>query len=311
MKHHKFEKDEIRSRREFLGGVLAGLACLPSVRAETQHAAGNENWQLEKQLILASHMFEDRSFFELAEPFGDLIPQSRQVDLWIDYAGGKTSRHFDEIRGRGLKETRAYCDEKAIRLTTATCYSQLGYAGHAETIRDLGCTLCIQSSDKMSSGTISQMMKRQIEALKPALEKAEQFDCRIAIENHSGRHLLNGLDSFKAFMDLCDHPRLGIAFAPFHTQGRNDPPEAYLRECVSKVFYLYAWQQNPAGTRLSEKASGEAQMPGVGPFNFGPLLGILRENASAALISPFMHRATDSARSAELVRQAVTYLKTL
>ena len=200
-----------RSRREFLAQTVACLAAIPSVRALGQQVSPEDAWNLDRRLILASHLFEDKSFFEIGHYFRELIPQSRQVDLWIDYAGNRTSRHFDEIRARGFAATRAYCDQLGIRLSTATCYGARGYAGYAEAIRDLGCTLCIQSSGKRTSGSITEMMKRELESYKPALELAEKYNCRIAIENHSGRHLLNDMDSFKAFMDLCEHPRLGIA----------------------------------------------------------------------------------------------------
>jgi len=298
-----------RSRRKFLAQSAASIAAIPLTQVFGQQALGDNAWDLDRRLILASHLFEDKSFFDVGHYFRDLIPRSRQVDLWIDYAGNRTSRHFDEIRKRGFAATNAYCKQLGIRLSTATCYGSRGYAGYAEAIRDLGCTLCIQSSGKRTAGSITEMMKRELESYKPALELAEKYDCRIAIENHSGRHLLNDMDSFKAFMDLCDHPRFGIAFAPFHTQGRRESPEEFLRQCVSKVFYIYAWQQNPNGQTLAEKASGESQMPGVGPYDFGPLLQILREHRSSALISPFMHRATSSARSAELVRSAVSCLR--
>ena len=57
-------------------------------------------------------------------------------------------------------------------------------------------------------------MKLFLESLKPELELAEKHNCTLAIENHSGKSLLNKLDSFRAFTDLNQHPRLGIALAP-------------------------------------------------------------------------------------------------
>ena len=92
-----------RSRREFLAQTAACLAAMPSVRVLGQQGSAEDAWNLEGQLILASHMFEDSSFFEIGRYFRDLIPQSRQIDLWIDYAGNRTSRHFEEIRARGSR----------------------------------------------------------------------------------------------------------------------------------------------------------------------------------------------------------------
>jgi sugar phosphate isomerase/epimerase len=295
------------SRRAWLAGAAGTLGLQPAARSFAQTAAVPA-WSLASHWILASHLFEDGSFFELGPLLKELLPEPRRLDLWVAYSPDKTGKHFNEIRKRGIPAAREYCEQQGVSLAVATCYGTKGYAAYADEIHQLGCQLSIQSSGRKTSGTITGMMKKELENCKPALELAEKHGCRIAIENHSGNFLLNELDSFKAFMDLCEHPLLGLAFAPFHTQGRAQSPEQYLEVCLPKVFYLYAWQQNPAGGQLAEKAGGEAQMPGVGPYDFGPLIELLRKNNSDALVSPFMHRATTSARSAELARQAMAYL---
>jgi hypothetical protein len=294
-------------RREWLGFAAGAMGLGAFSRGFAREAQDDQpGWRW----ILASHMFEDSSFFDLGGYFKELLPAAPRMDLWIDYNGNKTSRHFEDIRKRGIPEAAAYCKEQGIELTAATCYGK-GYPGYAGEIRQLGCTVCIQSSGVRTRGTMTEMMKKELESHKPALEVAEKNGCRIAIENHSGNFLLNDLDSIKAFMDLCEHPLLGLAFAPFHAQGRKESPETFLEACAPKVFYFYAWQQNPAGTKTAEKASGEAQMPGVGPYDFAPMLRILKQRNPQVLFSPFMHRASRSGRSAELVKQSKTHLETL
>lgn len=299
------------SRRDFLKRSAFVLGLLPFAgAAEAVAAASSRAPWFAGDLILSSHLFEKTPFFEIAPLITGLIPESRQIDLWVDSAGNKTSAHYDEIVARGFPATGEYCDANGLRLTAATCYGK-GYQAFAEPLHQLGCTLCIQSSGKVTSGSMAEMMKRELEGFKPALELAERYGCRIAIENHGGNFLLSGLDSFKAFMDLNTHPLLGIAFAPFHTQGREVPPEAFLAECAAKVFYFYAWQRNPAGKTMAEQASGEAQFPGIGPLDFAPMLAILRAKCPDVLISPFMHRAESSHRSVEFARKSIAYLSAL
>jgi sugar phosphate isomerase/epimerase len=300
----------LQTRRDWLRGA-AGLAGLLPMARTLDAANAPTAWNLSDRWVFASHLFEQSPFFEIGPHYRDLAPEPRRMDLWIDYNGDKTSKHFDEIRARGIPAALEYCRTHGIVPAVATCYGSKGYLGYAEEIHQLGATICIQSSGKRTQGTMAEMMKKELEGLKPALEKAESNGCRIAVENHSGGFLLNDLDSFKAFMDLCDHPLLGLAFAPFHTQGRKETPEQYLEACLPKVFYYYAWQQNPAGKTTPEKASGEAQMPGVGPYDFGPMIKMLKDKNTPALVSPFMHRPTTARRSAELVESAMAYLEKL
>lgn len=309
--HTEFPFESIGiSRRGFLKRSSLFLGLLPfSGVGELVADAAKAPWFVDN-LILSSHLFEKTPFFEMAPLITELIPESRRIDLWVDSAGNKTSGHYDEIAARGFPAAVEYCRANGLRLTTGTCYGK-GYQAFAEPLRDLGCTLCIQSSGKVTSGSMTEMMKRELEGCKPALELAERYGCRIAIENHGGNFLLSGLDSFKAFMDLNTHPLLGIAFAPFHTQGREAPPEVFLGECATKVFYFYAWQRNPAGKTMAEQASGEAQFPGIGPLDFGPMFAILKSKCPDVLISPFMHRAPGSARSVELARKSIAYLSAL
>ena len=48
---------------------------------------------------------------------------------------------------------------------------------------------------------LTAKMKAFLEALKPELELADKYDSYLAVENH-GHALLDGPDSFKAFVDL-------------------------------------------------------------------------------------------------------------
>ena len=101
-------------------------------------------------------------------------------------------------------------------------------------------------------------MRSVMASLKPQLELADKYDFQIAIENHRGA-LLNSVDSFKVSLDLANHPRIGIALAPYHLH--------------------YAWQYE----------KGVNQLPDFGSADFTPWLAALGRSNYAGWVNPFMH----------------------
>ena len=100
----------------------------------------------------------------------------------------------------------------------------------------------------------------------------------LAIENH-GNALLDSLDSFKAFVDLNQSPRLGIALAPYHLQALGVSVEKAIEICGQQLFFFYAWQQ----------ADGTEQLPGHGPTDFSPWIAALADAGYGGYVNPFMH----------------------
>jgi len=122
-------------------------------------------------------------------------------------------------------------------------------------------------------------MKQFFESLKPELELAEKYNCSIAIENHSGSSLLNKLDSFRAFTDLNQNPRLGIALAPYHIQLNGESVDEAIRVASKQLKFFYAWQHG----------EGTSQLPGIGPTDMRPWLRALAAIDYAGFVNPFMH----------------------
>jgi len=142
-------------------------------------------------------------------------------------------------------------------------------------------------------------MKAFLEGLKPELELAEKHDCYLAVENH-GNALLNKLDSFKAFVDMNSHPRLGIALAPFHVQRQEESVVDAIRVCGDQLLFFYAWQNAP----------GTGQLPGIGPADCEPWIGALAEIGFRWPVNPFMHHEPEPDEMSAALAQSCKYLRT-
>ena len=64
---------------------------------------------------------------------------------------------------------------------------------------------------------------------------------------------MNSLDSLRAFVELNEHPRLGIALAPYHIQGLGASVEEAIEICGKQLLFFYAWQ----------RAGDTGQLPGT------------------------------------------------
>lgn len=142
-----------------------------------------------------------------------------------------------------------------------------GYAKYAELLGKAGGGVAIQgSAAPCKPDELTAKMKSFLESLKPLADLAEQHSSWLAIENH-GTALLDSLDSFKAFVDLNPHRRVGIALAPYPLQAIGAPVEEAIRIAGRQLLFFYAWQ----------KADRMNQLPGHGPTDFQPWLAALAE----------------------------------
>ena len=110
--------------------------------------------------------------------------------------------------------------------------------------------------------------------------------------------MLNSLDSFKAFVDLNRHPRLGIALAPYHLQAKKISVEEVIGIVGKQLLFFYAWQH----------AEGMGQLPGVGPTDFTPWIAALAKADYAWYVNPFMHGHPGPAEMAKGLATAKEFL---
>ncbi len=213
------------------------------------------------------------------------------VDFWQgEYFKCK---HLDEVAGRlgadGLKKLLA---KHRLEIAAFTCYLGIPHQSYSSILGAVGRGkgVLIRESEfyKRDGGRVvgvpkdaHELMERMgalFETLKPALELADRNGYRIAIENHTNA-LLNSVDSFKAFLELANHPRLGIALAPYHLQMDGISVEDVIALAGKRIFFVYAWQHEP----------GSKQLPGIGSADFTPWLQALAKFQYPDYVNPFMH----------------------
>jgi sugar phosphate isomerase/epimerase len=218
------------------------------------------------------------------------------IDIWSAHAG---CPHLDDVAKRlgpeGLKKLLA---KHNLKLYAFSVYSG-GYRRYAELLGKAGGGVAVRGSGGGGKGkALTTRMKAFIESLKGDLELAEKHDSYLAIENH-GNSLLSSLDSFKAFVDVNKHKRLGIALAPYHLQGiKASVPEA-ITIAGKQLFFFYAWQ----------RAKGTGQLPGIGPTDCTPWIKALAETGYTRYVNPFMHHEPAPDVMAAALAKSRDYLK--
>jgi sugar phosphate isomerase/epimerase len=274
--------DKQLSRRTFLqqsGTVLAGavLANTPIARVDAGEDRAGEKRPWPLRLSTSTVQFSSLSVEKACERIAAL--GFAAVDFWH---AGFGCPHLDEIEKRlgpaGLKDLLA---KHNLKLYAFTCYNvgpNAGYPRFAEILGKAGGGIAVREARYGKIDNLTAEMNAFFEQLKPQLELAEKYNSRIAIENHAGS-LLNSKDSFKAFVELNQNPRLGIALAPYHLQAAGISVEEIIGIAGKQLLFFYAWQH----------AEGMKQLPGIGPADFTPWIAALAETGYAEYVNPFMH----------------------
>ena len=221
------------NRRAFLAASGAAAAWAAGRAALTGEAAGK--WPL--KLSTSSNHFRGLSLEDACERIGKLGFEA--IDIWSAYQGCK---HLDDAKDRlGAEGLKALLAKHNLKLFSFSVYVG-GYAKYAELLGQCGGGLAVQGSGGGAKPEeLTERMKKFLEGCKPLIELCEKHNSRLAFENHGGS-LLCTIDSFKAFADLNQSPRLGIALAPYHVKAGGMSVEEAIRACGKQLFFFYAWQ---------------------------------------------------------------------
>jgi sugar phosphate isomerase/epimerase len=303
-------------RRHFLSRVVrysaglplmtTGLSLLdfPKVLADKpRQTAGKEGnseaWRLRQAAssIAFSSLPIESAIARIAELGFDAI------DIWSAHAG---CPHLDDVLHRlGPEGLLPLLEKHHLSLYSFSVYKG-GYRKYAELLGQCGGGIAVRGSEGGLPGSFEETktrMKRFVESLKPDLELCEKYDSRLAIENHANA-LLHTLDSMKLFVETAsDHPRLGIALAPYHVQSLpNQPVREAIRIGGERLFFIYMWQKPASGE------TPEGQLPGIGPVDVTPWLAELRRIDYCYPVTPFMHHEPEPERMATLLKRSKKYL---
>ena len=278
--------EKVVSRRGFTASVVAGLVAV-SAGAASAAPAPAAAWT--PRFVVASCMYGTAPLETvLAE-----LPRlgTPLVDLWPRHHGSQR----EDAAALGDEAFAALLEKHAARLAMTTRYD-LGPARLREELPFLarhGATLVVANSGGpagLAAAEVRREIARFIEEMKPVIEAAEQHGVSIAIEGHS-KMLVGSPDSLRIFAELAPSPRLGLALAPAHLPPDSALVAALVRDLGAALAHVYAWQHS-AGVFDMKPVPLETQLeqlPGVGPFDFRPLMRALREIGYAGLIEPFMH----------------------
>lgn len=260
--------DRQQGRRDFLKtigvGMLAGWS-LPLLAEETK-------WRM--RLATSSIQFKQLSLEETCREISKLGFEA--IDIWDKFDGCTHLDEAEKLGGAGLKELLA---RHHLALSAITVY-RTSYERYAKLLGDAGGGVAVRAAEygKFKPEELTVRMKGFFEKLKPLVELAEKHKGYLAIENH-GSSLLSSVDSFKAFVELNQSPRVGIALAPYHLQViRASVPEV-IRLCGKQLFFFYAWQYS----------GGFPQLPGHGNTDFKPWIEALADIRYERYVHPFMH----------------------
>ncbi|MFO7903784.1 MAG: sugar phosphate isomerase/epimerase [Pirellulaceae bacterium] len=286
--------DHLYSRRNFLRvGAAAVAGTTTAFHASREAEPGsNEPWNM--RLSCSSIAFSSLPIEKAVERIANLGFDA--IDIWSAHAG---CPHLDDVLNRlGPETLTELLKEHKLDLYSFSVYRG-GYPRYAELLGKAGGGVAVRGSGAFSDpDDLTASMKQFLEGLKPELELAEKYDSYLAIENHSGRALLNYMDSIKAFADLNRHPRLGIALAPYHVQKNGESVEEAIKSCGEQLLFFYAWQN----------AAGTAQLPGIGPTDFTPWLAALAKVNFRYPVTPFMHHEPAPDKMMSLMEKSCEYL---
>ena len=281
-------------RRKFLGAVACGAATGVVARSVASHGdepVASTPWKmrLSTSSIHFLHLPVEQACARIAELGFEAI------DLWSAHA---ECPHLDDVLNRlganGLKQLLA---DTKLKLFSFSVYRG-GYPRYAKLLGDVGGGVAIRgSTGPCSPSELTARMRDFLESMKPEVELAEKHNSYLAIENH-GHGLLDSLDSFRAFVDLNDSQRLGIALAPYHLQAIGAPVTQAITIAGAQLFFFYAWRH----------ADGIAQLPGHGPTDFRPWITALEEVRYRGYVNPFMHGDLELDRMAQVLIKSRDYL---
>ncbi len=281
---------KVNRRQFFAATAVAAAATLSSCSAPGNLTARPRRFRLSTSSI----HFKDLPIEQACEQIARLGFEG--IDIWCAY---DECPHLDDVAARlgpeGLKKVLA---KNRLQLYAFSTYVG-GYAKYAELLGKAGGGVAIQgSAPPCKPAELPARMESFLQSLKPLADLAEQHDSWLAIENH-GNALLDSLDSFKAFVDLNPHRRVGIALAPYHLQAIGASVEQAIRIAGRQLLFFYAWQ----------KADGMNQLPGHGPTDFHPWLAALAEADYRWYVNPFMHGHVEPAAMAAALKESRDYLR--
>ena len=219
------------------------------------------------------------------------------VDLWEASAGYPTN-HMQWVDKNRPEMLREFVENFGLKLWSFSIYWSPGdkRLERLQWLADAGGEVAVLGG----GAGADQPVEAGIQGLRPLVEKAEDLGVKVAGENHGGSSL-NSIASMREFVGLAQSPALGIALAPYHVMGADEPVTEAVEAIGEKLFFFYAWQRAP----------GMAELPGDGTLDFVPVLRALREVDYEGYVNIFTHTHVPRDEMTSAVIESRQYLESL
>ncbi len=266
-------------RRDFTA-MLAAV-----VIAGQAAAKGRDSFEL--RYLLGSCMY---GYTALAEILPEVAKVgSGYIDIWPKNHGNQREQ-LDEMGEEAFAELLRQHD---VQLGCITQYvlGPFGLKDELPLAKRLGCSTIVTGGvgpKGLAGVELKKAVQIFIEEMKPHLEIAEENGVTIAIENH-GSNLFETADALKWLVELCEHPHIGVALAPYHLPQNSDELADLIRTLGNRIQVFYAWQHGMGCMKKLPKEQELLQMPGRGTLDFCSLLAALKDVGYRGWTEIFMH----------------------
>lgn len=269
------------SRRAFMASAAVSALGLYGLQTSPSHA------QVKRMpYSVSTVMYKGLSMPQILEQIAKTGCEA--VDIW----GGQWIDHLEWVEQIGPQKLAELLEQHALKLYSFSIYltPQRRRLEYLELLKKCGGQVAVLDSEEPN-------LDKTLENLKPLVEKAEQLDVKLAVENHAGQ-TLESIDDFARFVEQAKSPALGMALAPYHVMSRDESVARAVEVIGEKLFFFYAWQH----------AEGMHELPGDGALDFVPIIQALKKNEFPYYLNIFCHTSAPPAEMTAAVIKARQYL---
>lgn len=271
------------SRRDACGKMLAAAAAW-TIPQQTFAAESDNDDEWAPKYVLASSMYG-------TTPLAEILPEVARtgavgIDLWPRVHGNQR----EQVEEMGHAAFRRLLEEHSVPLYMTTRYDLGPFKLHDELqfVHDFGGKVIVTGARTPKGDTLDAKVRAFVDQMQPHIERADEMDVTIAIENHSNS-LLDSPESLRCFAEHAESKHLGIAMAPYHLPQNPQLLAELIEDLGANLVHFYAWEHGRGAMQKQPKDQELMQMPGVGELDFGPLMQALRTIGYSGAVQVFMH----------------------
>ncbi len=277
------------NRRRFLQATSAvsAAAALPCLNTHQETLLGDEPPKFQFNYLVASCMY---GYTDLAV----LLPEVRKVgataiDVWPMVHGNQR----EQIETMGEDAFVDLLHKNHVKLGCISQYKlgPFGLDQEMQFAKRMGCHTIVvnaKGKTKLVGAELKQAIAEFVEQFKPVLDLAGESDIDIAVENHS-MNIIATPDSIKWLRELCPHPRLKFALAPYHLEQNPLLINELIRFLQGSIAIFYAWQHGAGAMEKQSKEKELLQLPGKGTLDFQSIVKSLVDTKFNGWTEIFMH----------------------